>query len=82
MTTNLRLFLAGDVMVGRGIDQILPHAGDPTLYEGYLNSAADYVELAERRSGRIPRAVRPDYIWGDLLGDLQRRNCDLRLINL
>ncbi|MDJ0630183.1 MAG: CapA family protein [Rhodobacter sp.] len=82
MTPNLRLFLAGDVMVGRGIDQILPHPGDPTLYESYLNSAADYVALAERRCGAIPRAVRADYVWGDLVSDLQQRHCDLRLVNL
>ena len=25
----MRLFLGGDVMVGRGVDQILPHPGDP-----------------------------------------------------
>jgi poly-gamma-glutamate capsule biosynthesis protein CapA/YwtB (metallophosphatase superfamily) len=27
------LALCGDVMLGRGIDQILPHPGDPTLRE-------------------------------------------------
>ena len=32
-TRGLSLFLSGDVMTGRGIDQVLPHPGDPTLHE-------------------------------------------------
>ena len=78
----LRLFLGGDVMLGRGIDQIQRHACDPKLYEGYLGSAQDYVTLAERVSGKIPRHVGADYVWGDLLQDLEARQVDLRLINL
>ena len=30
---SIRLFLCGDVMTGRGIDQVLPHPNDPTLHE-------------------------------------------------
>jgi hypothetical protein len=29
----LTLFLGGNVMSGRGIDQILPYPGDPRLHE-------------------------------------------------
>ena len=29
----ITIFLCGDVMTGRGIDQILPHPSDPTIYE-------------------------------------------------
>ena len=32
----ITIFLTGDVMVGRGIDQILPHPGDPAIHESYL----------------------------------------------
>ena len=32
-TRTVTLFLAGDVMTGRGIDQILPHPGDPRTFE-------------------------------------------------
>lgn len=78
----VRLFLAGDVMLGRGIDQIQRQSCDPRLYEGYVGSAQDYVTLAERVSGKIPRRVGPDYVWGDLLEDLAARQIDLRLINL
>ncbi|WP_087001947.1 CapA family protein [Rhizobium sullae] len=78
----MKLFLSGDVMTGRGIDQIMPHPSDPTLYEPHLRSAHGYVDLAERRSGEIPRAVPFDYVWGDALNEIDRREPDLRIINL
>lgn len=76
------LFLCGDVMTGRGIDQILPHPSEPTLYEGFVRDARDYVALAERASGEIPRRVPPEYIWGDVLAELNSRQPALRVINL
>ncbi|CAG0996817.1 putative polyglutamine synthesis accessory protein [Rhizobiaceae bacterium] len=79
---SMRLFLSGDVMTGRGIDQILPHPNDPAIHEDYLKSAADYVALAERASGPIPRGVPPAYIWGDALAEIERRSPDLRIVNL
>lgn len=79
---SMRLFLSGDVMTGRGIDQILPRPNDPAIHEGFLKSAADYVALAERASGPIPRAVAPGYIWGDALAEIDRRGPDLRIVNL
>ena len=63
---SMRLFLSGDVMTGRGIDQILPTPSRPGLSEPAMRSAAQYVELAERRSGPIPRPVDFGYVWGDL----------------
>ena len=42
------MFLCGDVMTGRGIDQVLPHPGDPRIREFYMKSARGYVELAEK----------------------------------
>jgi poly-gamma-glutamate capsule biosynthesis protein CapA/YwtB (metallophosphatase superfamily) len=79
---STRLFLCGDVMTGRGIDQILPHPSDPTIHEGYLDSALGYVRLAEGASGPIPRAVEPSYIWGDALAALEGFRPDRRIINL
>jgi poly-gamma-glutamate synthesis protein (capsule biosynthesis protein) len=79
---NLVLCLAGDVMTGRGIDQILPRSCDPRIYESYLKSAADYVALADDLHGRIPRPASFDYVWGDALSDLARRSPDLFLVNL
>ena len=78
----IRLFLGGDVMTGRGIDQILAHPGDPVLFEGYMTSALGYVDLAERRTGPLPRGVAHDYVWGALIDEFQSRRPDLRLINL
>jgi len=31
--------IAGDVMTGRGIDQLLPHPGSPTLFEARMHVA-------------------------------------------
>ncbi len=78
----MRIFLAGDVMTGRGIDQILPHPCDPALYEPYMTSATDYVRLAEASAGDIPMPVSFAYVWGDALGALDARRPDLRIINL
>ena len=79
---TIGLFLCGDVMTGRGIDQILATPSDPALHEGYLESAEEYVALAEIRNGPIPRRVPPDYIWGDALAELERSRPDLRIVNL
>lgn len=81
-TQSLRLFLAGDVMLGRGIDQILPHPVDPRIFEDYMTSAEGYVHLAERLNGPIPRPVGFAYVWGDLLAEDTFRRCDLRIVNL
>jgi poly-gamma-glutamate capsule biosynthesis protein CapA/YwtB (metallophosphatase superfamily) len=78
----ITLFLCGDVMTGRGIDQILPHPGDPILYEPYMTSAESYVRIAEEATGPIPRPADFSYIWGDALAELERVRPDLRVINL
>jgi len=69
-------------MTGRGIDQILPHPGDPALYESYVRDAREYVQLAETAHGPIPRPVDFNYIWGDALGEMERAGTDVRIINL
>jgi poly-gamma-glutamate capsule biosynthesis protein CapA/YwtB (metallophosphatase superfamily) len=79
---SVTLFVCGDVMLGRGIDQILPQPGDPTIYEHYMNSAAHYVRLAERRYGPIPSPCSFDYVWGDALADLDIAEPAARIINL
>ena len=79
---TIRLFLCGDVMTGRGIDQILPHPADPALCEPYVRSALDYVELAERLNGPIARPVDYAYVWGDALAELERARPAARIVNL
>jgi poly-gamma-glutamate synthesis protein (capsule biosynthesis protein) len=76
------LFLCGDAMTGRGIDQILPHPGNPVLYEVWVRDARHYVQLAEDVHGPIRRPVDFEYIWGDALEVLQRAETDVRIINL
>src|SRR5438874_7484626 len=86
MTLNqaepIAVFLCGDVMTGRGVDQVLPHPGDPVLHEPHVRDARDYVRLAERLNGPIARPVDFTYPWGDALDPLQRAGTDVRLINL
>ena len=43
----ITLFMSGDVMTGRGIDQILPHPGNPIIHESFMKNAQGYVQLAE-----------------------------------
>lgn len=75
-------FLCGDVMTGRGVDQILRHPSEPWLAEGFVRDARDYVELAEARNGPIPRGVSDEYVWGDALVELDRAAPDARVVNL
>lgn len=79
---GITLFLCGDVMTGRGIDQILPHPSKPHLYEAYLRSAVEYVKLAERSSGPIPRPADFTYVWGDALNEFSLMKPDVRIVNL
>jgi poly-gamma-glutamate synthesis protein (capsule biosynthesis protein) len=76
------LFVCGDVMTGRGIDQALPHPCDPELYESYVRDAREYIALAERAHGPLERPLPFGYIWGDALAVLDRQRPDVRLINL
>ncbi|MFC3283108.1 CapA family protein [Litchfieldella rifensis] len=79
---SVTLMLTGDVMTGRGIDQILPHPASPELYEPFVRDARDYVRLAERANGEVLRPAPFDYIWGDALAELARFGPAIRLINL
>lgn len=79
---HTKLLLAGDVMTGRGIDQVMPHPCPPQLTEPAIHDARDYVRLAERVNGPIPAAIQPDYIWGDALEEIDRLAPDARIANL
>ena len=81
-TRSIMLFLAGDVMLGRGIDQILLHPGDPVLHESCCKNAREYVRLAKQKNGPIPSPVSCSYVWGEALKVLERVSPDLRIINL
>ncbi|WP_424866695.1 CapA family protein [Streptomyces sp. SAI-229] len=79
---TVTLFLCGDVMLGRGIDQILPHPGDPALREDFVRDARGYVELAEAVSGPVPRPVPFSWPWGRALEVLGEAAPDVRIVNL
>jgi poly-gamma-glutamate synthesis protein (capsule biosynthesis protein) len=74
--------MSGDVMTGRGIDQVLPHPGDPLIHESYMKSAAGYVKIAEAMNGPIEQPVSFSYIWGEALEELDRVAPDVRIMNL
>jgi poly-gamma-glutamate capsule biosynthesis protein CapA/YwtB (metallophosphatase superfamily) len=78
----LTIFLCGDVMLGRGVDQILPHPGDPELRERDIDDARDYVRLAERVGGPIPQPASFSWPWGEALAVLDEMAPDARVINL
>jgi poly-gamma-glutamate synthesis protein (capsule biosynthesis protein) len=54
MPSLVTLFLCGDLMTGRGIDQIMPVSNTPLLLESHVRDARTYVALAEKRNGPFP----------------------------
>jgi poly-gamma-glutamate synthesis protein (capsule biosynthesis protein) len=81
-SSHIRLFLGGDVMTGRAIDQILPHPGNPRIHEKYVTMATDYITMAEGINGPIPTGADFGYIWGEGLAVLKQHKPDLRIVNL
>ncbi len=82
INSKVILFLCGDVMTGRGIDQIHPHPNHPRINEPFVHDARDYVSLAEKKSGEIAKPVPFSYIWGVALQEFGRVKPDVRIINL
>ena len=78
----IELLLGGDVMTGRGVDQILPLPGCPSLPPPGPPDARAYVEAAERLNGPVPGPVTYEYLWGDALPALRSPRYDLRIVNL
>jgi poly-gamma-glutamate synthesis protein (capsule biosynthesis protein) len=79
---TLTLFLAGDVMIGRGVDQVLPSPCEPSLREAFVRDAREYVALAERVSGPIARPASLAHVWGEALAEFERARPDARIVNL
>ena len=83
MTSALiTLFLCGDLMTGRGVDQILPFSNAPLLFESYVRDARTYVSLAEKRNGPIPDPADYRYPWGDALKILDEIRPNAKIVNL
>lgn len=81
-SSGVTLFLCGDVMTGRGLDQILPNSVDPGIYEPYVKDARDYVRLAEKVNGPIDQPVSYSYIWGDAIEVWEQIVTAFKIINL
>lgn len=79
---HITLWLAGDVMTGRGIDQVMDHPCSPELYEAWVRDAREYVAFAEKINGRLPHPVSAEHIWGEALAEIDKHQPALRLINL
>jgi poly-gamma-glutamate synthesis protein (capsule biosynthesis protein) len=79
---TVTLFLCGDLMTGRGVDQILPDPLSPRIDEAHVKSAFDYVRLAERRNGPIPRPAAFEDVWGAALDELELVRPEARIANL
>jgi len=80
--SEVTLFMGGDLMTGRGVDQIFARSCPPRLYEPVVRSALEYVKLAERASGPIPRPVDHAYVWADALDVFARVQPDVKIVNL
>ncbi len=80
--SRVTLFLGGDVMPGRGLDQILPHPGDPRLREPWVSDARHYVRAAEEVSSPIDAPVDFSWPWGEALRLVDGVGPDARVINL
>lgn len=76
------MLLCGDVMPGRGVDQILPRPGDPRLRESYVRDARHYARAAEEINGPIERPVDFSWPWGDALRIIDGVGPAARMINL
>lgn len=79
---DLTVILCGDVMLGRGIDQVLAHAGKPEIHEACLHDARGYVDLAEAANGTIRSPVQDTWPWGDALVELHRPRDAVVVLNL
>lgn len=79
---GIKLALAGDVMVGRGVDQLFEQSNSPELRERYVDDARIYVDLARRAHGSVPAAVSRSYVWGEALDILERERPDAAVVNL
>lgn len=82
MDDTFTLMLAGDVMTGRGIDQVLAHPAPPQLHEAHVRDARVYVRLAEKVNGPIAAPLAPAQLWADALPAIAQAAPALRIVNL
>jgi poly-gamma-glutamate synthesis protein (capsule biosynthesis protein) len=76
------LFFGGDVMLGRGIDQIFKYKNDPTLHESFMKNAKNYVPKSLKEYTINDNYKNYNYIWGDLLQNNFFKKSIIKIINL
>lgn len=79
---RMRVALAGDVMIGRGIDQAQSVSAPPELYEPAVKDARRYIDLAEMANGPFDRPMAPHAPWGAALEGLAELRPDHFFVNL
>lgn len=81
-TGVLRLFLGGDVMTGRAIDQLFPTHNPDDFGKPDHVPATQYQQWSAALHGAEMLPQRHDYPWGAALGILEAAQPDFRLVNL
>lgn len=82
MDATVKILMMGDVMTGRGIDQILPFHNKSNIFEPYMKDAKGYVQLASQKNGPISMPIGMDYIWGFALTTIKEQKPNVIILNL
>ena len=78
----VRLFLGGDIMAGRAIDQMFQVHNPEKFGKPDHIPASQYRAWSEALYGGEFSPIKHDYIWGTALGIIDRANVDFRLANM
>ena len=78
----MNVILAGDVMLGRGVDQALEQSCSPEIREPYVTDAREYLTLAEARNGELDTPLAARELWGDALERIRLIDPDHLIVNL
>lgn len=79
---TIRIFLGGDVMTGRAIDQLFHiHNADDFGKPEHV-PAKQYRDWSAACNGGLRTPVSHDYIWGEALAIIDNAQPDFRLVNL
>lgn len=82
---QIRLFLAGDFMPGRGVDAVMPVPCPRELREGFCKDAFDYARLAEQKQKRRfadTKKVSARDVLGEVAKVIESYEPHVRMINL
>ena len=78
---DIRLSFAGDLMLGRGVDQVLKFPTDSRLYENAVKNSKEYVLLIQselKRQNKVYELL----FWSPIMNDFHKFQSHLFFINL